>query len=255
MLIIWRSKWTFLLRSRWTKVKGLYIIARYVPFVLIILDLCLALAQTENPKKCQILNNISTFFAVISLTFSECFFVLRTYALWNNNRIVLVAMLSALFVTIVSSIGILLVTGAPSDVTTGVIPGIQGCSWNSHGVRLFLPFILAFVFQLGLVCLTITRAIQSWRSATGPLYVMLVKHNIFYYACGLLFSAMNVLLPILRLDMYFAFSSLVCFEVFILAILATRMHLHLWHIERHVNGSEALVCISVSDMPPVDRAA
>ncbi|KAG1809176.1 uncharacterized protein BJ212DRAFT_620696 [Suillus subaureus] len=91
------EEWTFLLRSRWTKVKGLYTIARYVPFVLIILDLCLALTQNENPKKCQILNNISSFFAVISLTFSECFFILRTYALWNNNRIVLVAMLSALF--------------------------------------------------------------------------------------------------------------------------------------------------------------
>ncbi|KAG1840620.1 hypothetical protein F4604DRAFT_1832120, partial [Suillus subluteus] len=150
---------------------------------------------------------------------------------------------------IVSSIGIMLVIGAPSDVTTGVIPGIQGCSWSSHDVRSFLPFILLFVFQLGLVCLTITRAIQGWRSARGPLYAVLVKHNIFYYACGLFFSAMNVLLPILLVDMYFLFSCLICLEIFILAILATRMHLHLWHIERRVNGSEALVCISVSDMP------
>jgi hypothetical protein len=27
-------KWTFLLQSRWTKVKGLYIVARYIPFLL-----------------------------------------------------------------------------------------------------------------------------------------------------------------------------------------------------------------------------
>ncbi|KAG2356027.1 hypothetical protein BDR07DRAFT_485762 [Suillus spraguei] len=33
------EEWTFLLRSRWTKVKGLYIIARYVPFALMITDL------------------------------------------------------------------------------------------------------------------------------------------------------------------------------------------------------------------------
>lgn len=59
-------------------------------------------------------------FAVISLTCSECispssrykraphairpgFFVLRTYALWSNNRIVLVAMLSTFFVSLVLS--------------------------------------------------------------------------------------------------------------------------------------------------------
>ncbi|KAG2080566.1 hypothetical protein BD769DRAFT_1555240, partial [Suillus cothurnatus] len=78
--------WKFLRRSRWTKVKALYIIARYVPFLFIITDIyCLG---------------------VISLTCSECFFVLRTYALWNSNRIVLVAMLSALFAIIASFIGI-----------------------------------------------------------------------------------------------------------------------------------------------------
>ncbi|KAG1840618.1 hypothetical protein F4604DRAFT_1766385 [Suillus subluteus] len=73
MLIIWCStrKWTFLLRSRWTKVKGLYIFARYIPFVLIIVE-CLALAPNENHKKCQILGNFCTYVGVISLTFSEC---------------------------------------------------------------------------------------------------------------------------------------------------------------------------------------
>ncbi|KAG2032392.1 hypothetical protein BDR03DRAFT_1002648 [Suillus americanus] len=196
---------TFLLRSRWTKVKGFYIIARYVLFVLIIVDLCLTLAPNENLKKCQILGNIYIFVAVISLTFSECispyprhrcppdeihtgFFILRTYALWNNNRIVLVAMLSALFATVVSSIGILLVAGATSVVMTSTIPGIPGCFRSPPVVRFFLPFIIVFVFvfQLGLVCLTIIRVIQSWRSANSALYPMLVKHNIFYYACSLL---------------------------------------------------------------------
>ncbi|KAG1840621.1 hypothetical protein F4604DRAFT_434796 [Suillus subluteus] len=53
------EEWTFLLRSRWTKVKGLNI-TRYVPYVLIILDLCLALTQNENPNKCQMFDNIFT---------------------------------------------------------------------------------------------------------------------------------------------------------------------------------------------------
>ncbi|KAG2110062.1 hypothetical protein BD769DRAFT_1642820 [Suillus cothurnatus] len=270
------EEWTFLLRSRWTKVKGLYIIARYVPFVLIILDLCLALTPNENPKECQILSDIFacthtcpccmhvltgrcsllSVFAVISLAFSECFFILRMYALSNNNRIVLIAMVSALFAIVVSSICIFAVVGATSDVTTGAIPGIQGCSWNLHGFPLLvLPLILMFVFQLGLVCLTITRVIQSWRSVKGPLYAILVKHNIFYDACGLLFSAVNVLLSILLSDVDFIYSSLVCFQIFILAILATRMHIHLWHTERHVNGFEALVYISMSNMPPVQDCA
>ncbi|KAG1810981.1 uncharacterized protein BJ212DRAFT_1377335, partial [Suillus subaureus] len=32
--------------------------------------------------------------------------------------------------------------------------------------------------------LTLIRAIQSWRINPSRLYVVLVKHNIFYYTCG-----------------------------------------------------------------------
>src|SRR6267154_1544268 len=37
--------------------------------------------------------------------------------------------------------------------------------------------------------LTLTRAIQSWRTASTPLYAVMLKHNIFYCACGLCESA------------------------------------------------------------------
>jgi len=43
------------------------------------------------------------------------------------------------------------------------------------------------------------------------------------------------------------------FEVVILMILATRMHLHLWHMDQHVDGSDFVVWISMSDRPPADR--
>jgi hypothetical protein len=44
-------------------------------------------------------------------------------------------------------------------------------------------------------------------------------------------------------------------QVFILATLATYMHLNLWHIERHVDDPEALLCISVSNVSLVDCTA
>ncbi|KAG2040832.1 hypothetical protein BDR03DRAFT_947474, partial [Suillus americanus] len=44
------EEWNFLCRSRWTEVKVLYIIARYVPFLLIITDVYLNFSPNENPK-------------------------------------------------------------------------------------------------------------------------------------------------------------------------------------------------------------
>ncbi|KAG1774383.1 hypothetical protein EV702DRAFT_533565 [Suillus placidus] len=245
------EEWKFLRRSRWTKVKALYIITRYLPFFLITMYLCLNFTPNENPNKCRILIDIYSSFSQISLICSECFFVLRTYALWNKNRIVLVGMLSTAFAMVVTSVGIRFTNISTSYVTTSAIQGIPGCSWSSSGVLYFMSFIFLFVFQLGLVSLTLIRVIQSWKSAKGHLHAVLLKHNIFYYACGLVLSAVNVLVPVLFPNSAY-YTVLEDFQVGILAILATRMHLHLWHLDRHMHDSDALICISMSDMSPAD---
>ncbi|KAG1728334.1 hypothetical protein EDB19DRAFT_1913833 [Suillus lakei] len=233
------EEWKFLHRSRWSKVKGLYLIARYVPFFLITTDLYLNFAPNENPDKCRKLINIYSCFSLISIISAECIFVFRTYALWNNNRLVLAAMVFASVATIVASITIEFATISTSYVLISAIPGITGCYRSSSGVQFFMPFLLLFVFELGLVSLTLTRAIQSWRSDNGPLYAVLVKHNIFYYACGLLLSVVNVLMPVLFSN-YAYHSFFEDLQFFLLAILATRMYLHLWHIDRNLHGSDAL---------------
>ncbi|KAG1741986.1 hypothetical protein EDB19DRAFT_2024497 [Suillus lakei] len=250
------EEWTFLLRSRWTKVKVLYIMARYLPFLFVIADLHLTFVPNEDPNICRTLINIYSCFGVISLVCSEGFFVLRTSAFWNSNRVALVAMMSTFFAIIVSSfVSIWFIAIAASDVTISAIPGIQGCHWSSRsGVLLFTSFILWFVLQLGLVSLTLIRVLQSWRSNNSPLHAVLVKHNIFYYACGLFLSAMNVLVPNLSSDSAYT-SFLENLQVFVLSILATRMHLHLWNADQHMHSSDAaFVYISMSGMSPADRA-
>ncbi|KAG2130769.1 uncharacterized protein EDB93DRAFT_1108290 [Suillus bovinus] len=161
-----QEEWTFLLQSRWTKVKGLYIASRFVPFLLLIGHLYTNFIPSDNPGKCKILITICSVFSQIAAVCSECFFVLRTYALWRHNRFVLAG-------------------------------------------------LLAFFF--------------SWRMANGRLYAILVKSNIAYYTCGLFLSAVNVL----------ASRSLHCI---VCAILALRMHLHIWQIDQQAHNIDALVC-------------
>ncbi|KAG2139832.1 uncharacterized protein EDB93DRAFT_1162723 [Suillus bovinus] len=233
------DEWTFLLRSRCTKVKALYVIARYVPFFLVATDLCRTFTPNENPNTCRMLIDIYSCFGVISLACSEYIFVLRTYALWNKNRIVLVAMLSSLFAIIASFIGIWFTTVATSLVTTGTIPGTTGCYRNSPSVDFSMSFLLLFVFALGLFFLTV---IKSWRTANGLLHAVLVKHDMFYYACGLFLSTVNVLAPVLF--SYVSVNFLERLQVLILAILATRMHLDLWHSDWRAHASGAIISMS-----------
>ncbi|KAG1728892.1 hypothetical protein EDB19DRAFT_135340 [Suillus lakei] len=243
------EEWTFLLRARWNKVKCLYIIARNVPFVILATDLYLYFTPNEDPNKCLMLINIYSCFSFVSVVCSESIFVLRTYALWNNNRFVLGVTVCIAVAFVIASIDIAFTTVAASHVTTSAIPGITGCYRTSRGVQLSMPFLLLFVFEMGLLSLTFIRAIQSWRTVNGPLYTVLVRHNIFYYACGLFLAAVNVLMPML-FSQYAYHSVFEDFQFYILAILSTRMHLHLWHIgqHRHIHASDALMLAPMSDM-------
>ncbi|KAG1739472.1 uncharacterized protein EDB91DRAFT_386942 [Suillus paluster] len=188
-----------------------------------------------------------TAFGIISVTCSESFFVLRTYALWNNDRYVLAVMLTGFLAVLVASIITSFSANATTPFPTSTILNITGCSSSAD---LFIPCIILFAFELGLLSLTLIRAIQSWRSVNGPIYAILVKHNIFYYACGLFFSALDVLtLLLLDYQYHVMFRD---FQFIILAILALRMHLQLWQINEHAHGPDTLMsdfmCIPLTDI-------
>ncbi|KAG2122379.1 hypothetical protein BD769DRAFT_1670761 [Suillus cothurnatus] len=244
------EEWSFLLRSQWSKVKGLYIVTRYLPFVLLTSNLYLSFNPNDNPGRCQVFDDIDSGIGIVSVVFSEFFFILRTYALWNKNRILLISMLSIFFTFVGASVGVSFATIAPATSATSAIPGITGCYQSSTSFPLLIPILLLSVFELGLMILTLIRAIQSWRIYPSRLYVVLVNHNIFYYVCGLLFSVTNIF-TLLFLK-YSYHTLLYDFQFMILAILATRMHLHLWQVNRHAPRSGALVRIPISDLSSVN---
>ncbi|KAG2130766.1 uncharacterized protein EDB93DRAFT_70126 [Suillus bovinus] len=229
-----QHEWTFLHRSRWTKVKCLYILTRYVPFLLLLVNLYTCFSPNENSGIC-----------------SQSFFVLRTCALWNNNRIVILTMLSLCLAFITASISIALVTTATAPFATSNIPGITGCYQVMSNIQLFIPFLFYFALALGLMALTLVRAIMSWRTTKSHLYVVLLKHNISYYACGLLFSVANIFTSLL---LHYAYHAMLHdLQFIILAILATSMHRHLWQMDLHTHIPDPNARMTLSDMLPADN--
>ncbi|KAG2749466.1 hypothetical protein P692DRAFT_20732041 [Suillus brevipes Sb2] len=248
------EEWTFLRQSQWTKVKGLYIITRYIPFLVLITTMYLYFVPNETPDKCRMVMSACTCLGIISILCSELFFVLRTCALWNNNRIVLATMLS--FVSPIS-LAALQARGRCSigcGITISVVPTITGCYRISQGIQGSITFLLLFAFQLGLVSLTIIRAVQNRRVFNSPLYEVVVKHNLFYYTCGL--RKPHTALLVKRMFLLILLRTLITMyslQYFVLAILATRMHRNLWQIDRQARGSVTDTHVHISHMSFVDR--
>ncbi|KAG2104273.1 hypothetical protein BD769DRAFT_162868 [Suillus cothurnatus] len=240
------EEWTFLLQSHWSKVKCLYIVTRYIPFIILAANLYLDFTSNDNTSRCRVFGNVDSGLGVASVICSECFFILRTYALWNKNRKLLAAILSVFFTFIVASLIINFTTSILAEYATSAIPGITGCYNISTSFQLSIQYLFLSVFQLGLMILTLIRAIQSWRMNSSRLYVVLVKHSIFYYICGFSFSLANLFTSLL---LQYAYRTLLYdFQVMIIVILATRMHLHLylWQMNKHAYHTDALTHIPIS---------
>ncbi|KAG1739431.1 uncharacterized protein EDB91DRAFT_1135149 [Suillus paluster] len=66
------QEWMFLLLSRWSRVKGFYVAARYVPFLLFTANLYLNFIPNKSTDECQTLNTACACFSMISAVSSEC---------------------------------------------------------------------------------------------------------------------------------------------------------------------------------------
>ncbi|KAJ8587655.1 hypothetical protein M405DRAFT_821254 [Rhizopogon salebrosus TDB-379] len=182
---------------------------------------------------------------------TKAILILRTYALWNRSEIVLAVILTAFFAVLVTLLIVTFSTSATATFNTSVNPAITGYYQYSVSIDRSVPFLLLIVLELGVVVLTLIRAIVYWRINRNPLYIVLLKHNIFYYACGLFFSAINALTSLFLHTQYAyqgMFQDTRSFQIVILAILATHMHLHLWHADRQLHSSDAFMPIPLSDM-------
>ncbi|KAG2054112.1 hypothetical protein BDR06DRAFT_971806 [Suillus hirtellus] len=65
------EEWSFLLQSRWGKMKCLYIVTRYIPFIFLATDLYLYFTPNENTGKCRELENIESGLGIVLVIVSE----------------------------------------------------------------------------------------------------------------------------------------------------------------------------------------
>ncbi|KAG2054069.1 hypothetical protein BDR06DRAFT_1021066 [Suillus hirtellus] len=264
------EEWIFLLQSHWSNMKGLYIVTRYFPFILLVTDLYMIFTPNENLVTCGMLANISLGFGILLSVCAEWVFILRTYVLWDRNKILLTAILGTYLVSsqsthhtqasgrsisqsfLAATIVIAIDANISAAYTTSPIPGITGCYQNSITTdQIFIPFLLFSVFELGLIIITLIRAIQGWRRTPCRLYVVLVNHNIFYYASAFFFATMNMFTSLFLQASYR--TVLDGFQFLTLAIFAARMHVHLWQTNQHPRGPSSM--IHLSDMSFVDITA
>ncbi|KAF5383921.1 hypothetical protein D9757_007427 [Collybiopsis confluens] len=174
--------------TKWGLVKVLYFYSRYTPFI----DTILAVQEQVNPHisstSCHRIMVFNTIFAGLGIGISDLILLVRTYAMYQNSRKVLVILIiSWTPVAIVNIVVAFRWTSSLSEITlTGSLAGCLPVGENSTG-------IINYAFLLGgetiVVVLTMWQAFRSPRATFSISGYALQRANVVFLVSKHGFSA------------------------------------------------------------------
>ncbi|KAH7923990.1 hypothetical protein BV22DRAFT_1130177 [Leucogyrophana mollusca] len=180
--LTWNRSWSF--------VRVLFVLARYLPF----LDVPVDLYYSSIPKStalCLPLYQAASWINVVGTVTAEALLLVRTWVLWGRSKIVLAGLVALAAVCIagsgvVGAIAVRSMTFGPPPLST------SGC-YQTHSVSIYAwdYAILAF-FELVILLLTGYQAFRHLRHSHSLLILRLYGDGIFYVLCILVMSTVNI---------------------------------------------------------------
>ncbi|KAG1738369.1 uncharacterized protein EDB91DRAFT_456337 [Suillus paluster] len=219
---------SFVTKSSWRIVKYLYLLCRYLPFVYLGVVLIRTLETYPSLSMCQTYYSLNSYLGSVIVFAAESIFFVRTYAIWDRSKRILWAFIGSVVFILTPIIAILVKYNSSTTVTSSIAIGISGCSKIGETTAILFVYVLLVVAELEILCLTLYRAISNYQHERGSSNVLgvLVEHNIFYFVCGVVSSAVLIVAIAIFPASYSDLASSI--QITAHAMLVTRMHQALW---------------------------
>ncbi|RDB18309.1 hypothetical protein Hypma_000490 [Hypsizygus marmoreus] len=211
-------------KSRWGLGKVLFLLARYPTFVDVPLVLYYAMAPNISHEACKRIYDAASWATAFGIGVAEAILILRTYALWGNNRKLLIFLL-VLYVAIYIPVIVILVFflrslkyGAPP------LPTVPGCYPTEGSIILFADFALLMANETIVMILTLYVGVKRFRHSRSRLVITLYRDGIYYFVYLFLISAGNIIVLVAGPPEYV--DLLNTFQRVMHSLLSTRILLH-----------------------------
>ncbi|KAF8887424.1 hypothetical protein CPB85DRAFT_1441729 [Mucidula mucida] len=226
-ILTFEQEVTLIWPSAWNITKILYLLTRYLPFVDAVLVLWHQFTPNMPLDQCYLAYKSTGWMFTISFAMAEVILTIRTWAVWNRNRLLTFALpifYIACWAPDFTFMGIFL-----DSMRFGVPPieNFQGCLVTAGNPILSWCWILLMIYEGVMLLLMAIKAFGEFRNVhagTPQLLAGILKDGILYYLYLFVLSTINVViirvLPILQHDFANLFSF---FERVIHAVLTCRV--------------------------------
>ncbi|KAJ7627436.1 hypothetical protein FB45DRAFT_60813 [Roridomyces roridus] len=173
----------------------IFALNRYLPFIDIPVAF-FAKFMRITPEDCLRRNELVGWMSAFGLCISEGILILRTYALWERKRSVLIVLCTMFLMTLVVAFVttyLELRSLHYSDVQTDGV----GCTLAKAGSVIIFGYLMLLVSETVIVILTAIKAYRDLRFARLPWLVQLYREGILFYVYIFAISLANILVPAL----------------------------------------------------------
>ncbi|KAF8579728.1 hypothetical protein K439DRAFT_1637709 [Ramaria rubella] len=217
--LIWNAPWTF--------AKVIFLVNRYTSFFVIVnIISCLV----SDPDWCLALYWISAWTFWTGYALAELIFCLRTYAIWEKKRWVVILLTTMYTCIIFTMMGA--TAKIPPTIRLGTAPlGTHGCHIAAMDESpIYLELISFSLFELAIAGLTLMRAIYQLRGvdrAHSPLLVMLYRDGLLYFVYTAAITFANIVVLSISPTEYLSLQLVSSLQRVLLNILSVRVMLHI----------------------------
>jgi len=182
----------------WSMSTALFVFNRYLPFIDTFLSLS-AKFTNISPEQCLIRNKAVGWLSVFGILLSEGILMLRTYAIWERKRFVLLFLCSlALAIFIPTGVIVYLET---SSLQYGPPDGLGCMLYNASSILIY-GYLLVMLSETAIAILTAVKAYRDLRRSRVPWILKLYQDGMLFYVYLLTISIANVLVPVIAPRMF-----------------------------------------------------
>ncbi|KAG2139248.1 hypothetical protein DEU56DRAFT_901085 [Suillus clintonianus] len=226
----------YIMRSRSIFVKAIFILCRYLPFVIGAVRIYEVVGEGYiDDNFCLVLMRSSIWLSFLQMACVEFIFILRTYALWGCSKRVLICLLTAYLATYVTGlVSLQMYTGALPAGRFNPHFNTEACygSENPGALWLLVSFVALISLEIGLFVMSMHRVLRQYRAASGQLLKSLVRNNIVYFGASVALNILNIVGILLIPVATWPTGIMEIAQILFQGLLATRMQLDLWKVDR-----------------------
>jgi len=181
--------------SKWSLVKVLFFINRYLPFASSIIGLHMFITA-PGTSNCKVILYESSLINTTVHAISSLILLIRVYAIWSNRKTVLAILIAAYIPT--ATVAYYITTHMTKEASAFTIPYLfpTGCLVSFSDRRYWIAYTMLLCFETLMIILILVKALFLSTHIYSSILNMMVKDGVFYYAC-ILSAVMGNLLVLL----------------------------------------------------------